>query len=187
MTDDNATPQGGLTPDELADAQRLSGVGCTQEQIAQFLGMTAARFQSRLENTPDGRASLARSRIGASASVANSLYKRATEDGDTAAAKFWLERMGGPQWRGTEQQTNINVSLTGALRDLGRVIDGEAHETGHRPPIEPNMARGFIESDQSLSGDPAVESRLASSKRYIVRDALAVVDALAAEDDDPDP
>ena len=105
--------------------------------------MTAARFQSRLENTTDGRASLARSRIGASANVANSLYRRATEDGDTAAAEFWLERMGGPQWRGAEQQTNINVSLTGALRDLGRIIDGEAHETGHRPPIEPNMARGL--------------------------------------------
>ena len=49
-----------LTEDELQDLERLSSVGCTQGQMAGFLGVSEKTLTSKLDATKDARERIAR-------------------------------------------------------------------------------------------------------------------------------
>ena len=174
-----------LTPEQVEQCERLSAVGCTYAQMAGYLGMTAPEFDNVLQNTTGARDKLNKAKIGATAAVANSLFTRA-QDGDVNAQKFWLTSQGGEAWQSDKGGPNITVNLSAALADIGKIIDNQS-DTGPAPAIVEsiNPAKGYI--DQEVSADTGDAGAVVSgSDRYLVRDSLRVIDALAAAPPDPD-
>ena len=174
-----------LTEDELQDLERLSSVGCTQGQMAGFLGVSEKTLTSKLDATKDARERIARAKIDATARVAGSLYRRALDDGDVGAQKAWLAAQGGPAWRPDAPQTNVTVNLSAALQDLNKVIEGEASETGRDPtPLEAaNLSKGYI--DQDVTDDLSDAGDIVNSNdRYIVSNALRQIKKWQADPDD---
>ena len=175
-----------MTEEQLRECERLSAVGCTHAQMAGFLGVSEPQFTALLDNTSEARERITKAKIAATARVANSLFRRATEDADVAAQRFWLQSQGGPAWQPNTPQTSVTVNLSAALKDISKVIDGNASETGHKPPIDVNPARGFIESDQSLSDETQAERDLVSGNSndwYLTRDVVRAIDAMVSDDD----
>jgi hypothetical protein len=181
-----------LNRDEMTEAERLAAVGCTHAQIAAFLGLTVDQFQARLDETPEGRTTLAQSKILANAAVANTLYKRATEDGDVNAAKFILTHQA-EGWR-EDKGVNVQVNLAASLRDLGRIIehdsplasDGVQRIEG--PPVnrsEGTLAEQILSDNDDDSG--VITEHPLTGPKHIVRDALRNIDSGAWDDADDDP
>ena len=96
------------------------------------LGVSEPQFTALLDNTSEARERITKAKVTATARVANSLFKRATEDADVAAQRFWLQSQGGPAWQPNTPQTSVTVNLSAALKDISKVIDGNASETGHK-------------------------------------------------------
>ena len=176
-----------MTEEQLRECERLSAVGCTHAQMAGFLGVSEPQFSALLDNTSEARQRITKAKVTATARVANSLFKRATEDADVAAQRFWLQSQGGPAWQQQGAQAQVTVNLSAALKDISKVIDGDASETGHKPPIEVNPSQGFIEADQTFSNETQAERDLVSGNSgdwYLARDVVRAIDAMVADADD---
>ncbi len=166
-----------LTEEEMQECERLSAVGCTQAQMALFLGLTDGVFQQRLDRTPSGRGRISKAKISATAKVAQSLFKKATEDGDVTAQKAWLAAQGGAGWRPDAPQTNVTVNLSAALQEIHKVIDADASEIEHDLALveKANHAKGYIEQD--VTDDAPDESEtLDGSDYFLTRNALRQID-----------
>lgn len=170
----------------MVECERLSSVGCTQAQMAAYLGLSEPTFQRMLDKTPQARERIIKAKISATATVAQSLFKRATEDGDVSAQKAWLAAQGGAAWRPDAPQTSVTVNLSAALQDLHKVIDGEASEIEQDLAIteKANHAKGYIDQDLSDGSDSDIEIT-AGNDYYLTRDALRQIDKWNDEEDGP--
>lgn len=90
--------------------EAMAGYGVPQEDIASVLGIDAKTLRLHYREELDTAA------IRANAKVAQTLFRQATEGGNTAAAIFWLKARAG--WRETERK---EVSIT--VEDLRRIVD----------------------------------------------------------------
>jgi hypothetical protein len=81
------------SPEERAQVEHLTAIGCTQDQVAALLGKSVDSLQRHC------RAELDFGALKVNARVAARLYERAME-GDTASLIFWAKtRLG---WRETQ-------------------------------------------------------------------------------------
>jgi DNA-binding XRE family transcriptional regulator len=88
-----------LTPDEIQQVRRLAPY-LTQEQLADFMGMSQRTFNNIRERQPEVNATYKEARADIIGQVAQSLVQDAL-DGDTTSRIFFLKTQGG--WR----ETNI--------------------------------------------------------------------------------
>lgn len=88
-----------LTDDQKAQVEALAAY-LTQEQIADYLGVTRQTFLAIMERDPSVSLHYKKGKANAISSVANGLLQKA-RDGDTASAIFYLKTQAG--WRETQK------------------------------------------------------------------------------------
>lgn len=131
-------------PSMNEQARKLALLGLTDEEMAEFFGVTRQTFDNWKAEYPAFFAALMEGKIVADAEVANSLYKRATGEfvefqksyrnkhtgdieiitlkswnpGDPSAAKLWLTNRRGQNWR-DKQSIEHTFNHEDALEELG--------------------------------------------------------------------
>ena len=92
---------------DLKEVERLASIGCTEEQIAQSLGVGRATIQRRKRDCDAFDAAYKAGRNSCIVTVKNSMYESAThpDKPNVLAQKTLLERVEGP----------AQVELTGSL------------------------------------------------------------------------
>lgn len=112
-----ARPKIELTPEQITQMEALSAV-LTQEQIADYLGISRRTFNDILKRDPEVFAQYKKGKAKAIASVASNLVNKARA-GDTTASIFYLKTQAG--WKEQEAQTAeippINIMLTNEAYD----------------------------------------------------------------------
>ena len=108
-------PQGGRPAKTLTDEQRAQvealAAYLTQEQIADYFGISRNTFTAIMEREPDVSERYKRGKAKAIGAVAQGLIQQA-RNGDKVAAKFYLKTQAG--WRETNQidHTSSDGSMT---------------------------------------------------------------------------
>ncbi len=106
-----ARPRIELTPEQITQIEALSAV-LTQEQTADYLGISRRTFNDILKRDPEVFAQYKKGKAKAIASVASNLVNKA-RNGDTTASIFYLKTQAG--WKEQEAQTAelppINIIL----------------------------------------------------------------------------
>lgn len=159
----------GFTSGANEQAFRLALLGATDEEMADFFGITRKTLDNWKRNAPGFLAALMRGKTEADGRVAESLYRRAlgyshpavkifNNEGeplivpytehyppDTNAANTWLRNRANGKWsKGDQPQTVVNVNVdarTMAEPDLNR-------------EIATLLARGGATDVEDESGDP---------------------------------
>lgn len=91
---------------DLKEVERLASIGCTEEQIAQNLGVGRATIQRRKRDCDAFDAAYRKGRSSCIVEVTNALYDSAVGDKpNVLAQKTLLERIAGPA------QVEITASL----------------------------------------------------------------------------
>lgn len=93
-----ARPTITLSPHQIAEVETLAAL-LSQDQIADYLGISRATFHALCKREPDVAESYRRGKAKAIAHVANGLLQKARA-GDRTAAIFYLKTQAG--WRETE-------------------------------------------------------------------------------------
>ncbi len=118
-----------IDPVEL---EKLAGM-LSNDQIAQFYGITRDGLQRRLRRTSELRVALDKGRARALTMVAGSLLRK-VRDGDTASIIFYLKTRGGWSEKHQDAETELmkaQAKLTKATADTARA---ELERVGIRIP-----------------------------------------------------
>ena len=93
-------------PLDLKEVERLASIGCTEEQIAQSLGVSRSTISKRKRESATFNTAYRNGRNSCIVTVKNALYESATGDKpNVLAQKTLLERVEGP----------AQVELSGSL------------------------------------------------------------------------
>lgn len=113
-------PRLDLTPEQKEQVEKLAAV-LTQEQIADFLGISERTLRNRITDDPEIAAAYARGRARAIGNVAKGLLQQAIE-GNVRAMEFYLRTQAG--WEETTVAKHIGAD-GGALEVIVRetVVD----------------------------------------------------------------
>jgi len=136
-------------PEMNEQARKLALLGLTDEEMAEFFGVSRQTLDSWKQEFPAFLASLMEGKVVADAEVANSLYKRATGEfvvterlikksggefeivklqsyvpGDPSAAKLWLTNRRGQNWR-DKQSVEHTFNHEDALDELDDELASE--------------------------------------------------------------
>jgi hypothetical protein len=110
-------------------AESVAAMGGTNKEIAAALGVSEGTLFNVRKRDPALDAALQSGKDKADLRVVGSLYKKATEDGDTTAMIFWLKNRQPDRWRDRQQH------------DFSGEIKGKVEITVvtavPRPPNEP--------------------------------------------------
>jgi len=114
---------------DLKEVERLASIGCTEEQIAQSLGVSRATIQRRKRDSATFDAAFKEGRNSCIVKVKNALFESATgEKPNVLAQKTLLERIEGPAR--VEVQGSLEVNNThniehalAALKKAGIDVD----------------------------------------------------------------
>lgn len=99
---------------------KLCLLGATDEQIADFFGVSRATISNWKNKYPDFLDTLKRGKLGADAEAANSLYQRVLS-GDTTACIIWLKNRQRNLW-GDKPQENNTDGLAKGLADAVQML-----------------------------------------------------------------
>ena len=115
-----APKKNGPTPRkfDLAQVERLAGLGLSQETIALALGCGERTIRARLTDDADFAAAYRRGRASREVLVADKLADRCNE-GDVSAIKFYLQCVAG--WREKQDitvQAEVKHETTVSLKDM---------------------------------------------------------------------
>ena len=116
-------------PLDLKEVERLASIGCTEEQIAQSLGVSRTTIQRRKRESESFEAAYKNGRNSCIVTVKNALFESATgEKPNVLAQKTLLERIEGPAK--VEVQGSLEVNNThniehalAALKKAGIDVD----------------------------------------------------------------
>ena len=96
---------------DLAEVEKLGALGLTDQEIAEWLGICRATLSTYKKNEKEFLDSIKRGKQKADSQVVKSLYKRATENGDTTAMIFWLKNRRVKDWRDKQ-----DVEVSGGVK-----------------------------------------------------------------------
>lgn len=131
------SPAAKLTVAQLYEVERMAAQGMSLAQIGVRLRIPDAVWQQYLENNPDVAEAY---RAGAvrGIDVASQAIFKGAENGDIAAARYYLDRLGGPQFapRPTGpavvvQTGSVRIdpqSVSDAMERQRKLLDGEYEE-----------------------------------------------------------
>ena len=116
-------------PLDLKEVERLASIGCTEEQIAQSLGVSRTTIQRRKRESESFESAYRNGRNSCIVTVKNALFESATGDKpNVLAQKTLLERIEGPAK--VEVQGSLDVNNThnidqalAALKKAGIDVD----------------------------------------------------------------
>jgi len=117
-----ARPRKTLTDEQTAQVQKLAAV-MTQEQIADFMGISDRTLRRRMREDENVLSAYARGRAQAIATVAASLLKQA-QSGELRAMEFYLKTQAG--WKETSRHEIVQPEDVKALSDdeLAAIAEG---------------------------------------------------------------
>lgn len=87
-----------FTEKGLNQIEALAGVGLTNDDIANWFGISRATFYRRLEDSGITRDTLERGKARAHAKIAKKAFTMAESGSDGAMTRWWLERRENKQW-----------------------------------------------------------------------------------------
>jgi hypothetical protein len=124
-------------------------MGATNEKIAEFLGISISTFERWQRERPEFKRCLEKGRHDADATVARTLFKKATGyykrtekatasgqvvtvkeyfPPDTGSAIFWLKNRKPETWRDKQQHDHMHtLTLSEEFENFVRALDGERH------------------------------------------------------------
>ena len=103
-------------PLDLKEVERLASIGCTEEQIAQSLGVSRSTISRRKRNSDAFDTAYRNGRNSCIVTVKNALFESATGDKpNVLAQKTLLERVEGPAQ--VEIQGSLDVNNSHKLDD----------------------------------------------------------------------
>ena len=121
------------TGDQRRTVKALSGFGVPQDGIATHIGIDAKTLRKHFRDELD------RGSVEATATVAQSLFRMATEGNNVAAAIFWMKVRAG--WREKHEvtvtrplQALSDAELEGIIEHYRELDDDEADRTGQAAP-----------------------------------------------------
>ena len=88
-----------ITPEMLAETERLASLGLTQEQIASCLGIGRSTLFEQKHENPDFRDAISRGQAKGIAAVSNALYTNAIDEKSFQAQQLYLKSRAG--WKET--------------------------------------------------------------------------------------
>jgi DNA-binding XRE family transcriptional regulator len=122
-----AKPRIEISPEDIAQIEKMAGLGLTVEQMAALLEMSKATFDRRMEDTPGAIEALEKGRATASHKVMETAYRMATSGRTPAMTMFWLKCR--ERWR--EVSVHEHSGPGGRpieTRALNQLTDGEIDE-----------------------------------------------------------
>lgn len=87
-----------LTTGQIREVERMAGMGLNLQQISNIIGISDRTLRRLRQGNEVLSAAISRGQAMATLSVATALYNKGLE-GHVGAAKFWLSRRGGDEWR----------------------------------------------------------------------------------------
>ena len=115
-----------FTEDDLLKIEQASGMGLTNEQLANVLGCSLSTVRRNRKNNELFEHHVRKGRANSLKEVSNALYNNAVYENNVQAQIFFLKNRGEEgQW--SEKSENIyNLNLSNVLTEAqGRIIEGE--------------------------------------------------------------
>ena len=116
-------------PLDLKEVERLASIGCTEEQIAQSLGVSRTTIQRRKRESESFESAYRNGRNSCIVTVKNALFESATgEKPNVLAQKTLLERIEGPAKVEIKGELDVNNThnidqALAALKKAGIDVD----------------------------------------------------------------
>ena len=116
-------------PLDLKEVERLASIGCTEEQIAQSLGVSRTTIQRRKRESESFESAYRNGRNSCIVTVKNALFESATGDKpNVLAQKTLLERIEGPAKVEIKGELDVNNThnidqALAALKKAGIDVD----------------------------------------------------------------
>jgi len=123
-------------PVDYDKVETLAAQGLTLQQIAHHVGMQRQRFYDRKRSDPRIADAVKRGQARGQASVTNSLYTQATENGNVLAQIFWLKNRAGwtdKQEVSADQKAPLQVQVIsyGASQSQVEQVSSESVQITH--------------------------------------------------------
>ncbi len=142
-----------LTADEIEQAGKLTGLGMTTVDIANYFGFSKRTFDNIMERQPEFKCAVEKGRVAANATVAGSLFKNATKHNNVAAQIFWMKTRAG--WREKDRRDDENGETPsiriGYQQRSRKVDDDERRDDG--PSDEPAVRRRAVAKEDEEDDD----------------------------------
>lgn len=107
-------------PAKNEEIERLCLLGCTDDELAEFLGIARSTFYQWKREQQEFADAIWRGKQGADSLVAESLFRAAKSGNDTGAAKHWLNNRRPRDWREKSEQ-----KITVATEQVFKIGDVE--------------------------------------------------------------
>lgn len=91
-----------LSDSEIEQAGKLSGLGLTSRQIADFIGISKKTFERRMKDQPELLDAIEKGRSKAAAAVMKTAFELATSGSHPTFTMFWLKCRAG--WSETDAE-----------------------------------------------------------------------------------
>ena len=130
-----------VTPELIAEAERLAGLGLTKQQVALSLGIHRDTLRKKESEFIGLFNALKRGRVSAIVEVSNALFQAAI-NGNITAQIFWLKNMAPERWSDHPQSTTDEDSTPEKIEIV--MIDGRRKDKNGKP-IEYGSGRESIE------------------------------------------
>jgi hypothetical protein len=169
-----------------AKVEKLCLLGATNEQIADFVGISTETLNEWLKSNQEFSDSIARGRHDADANVAKSLYKRATGyehkeshvtsyqgsvtvtdvlkhvPPDTAAASLWLRNRQPKHWRNAE--SSDYSALSSPQNDLNAIVRRIAYLLANQELALPDPGKVIDVTAESVQIEDQVQEQQSTAQ-----------------------
>ena len=115
-----------FTEEDLLQVEEASGRGLTNQQLADFLGVSLITIRRNRKNNDLFEHHIRQGRAKALKEVSNALYNNAINENNVQAQIFFLKNRGEEgQWSEKNEQ-NLQINLSSVLNEANaRMIEGE--------------------------------------------------------------
>jgi hypothetical protein len=115
-----------FTEDDLLKIEQASGMGLTNEQLANVLGCSLSTVRRNRKNNELFEHHIRRGRANSLKEVSNALYNNAVYENNVQAQIFFLKNRGEEGQWSDKQEVNHQLNLSSVLQEAqGRIIEGE--------------------------------------------------------------
>jgi len=116
-----------FTEDDLLKIEQASGMGLTNEQLANVLGCSLSTVRRNRKNNELFEHHIRRGRANSLKEVSNALYNNAVYENNVQAQIFFLKNRGEEGQWSDKQEVNHQLNLSSVLQEAqGRVIEGKS-------------------------------------------------------------
>ena len=116
-----------FTEDDLLKIEQASGMGLTNEQLANVLGCSLSTVRRNRKNNELFEHHVRKGRANSLKEVSNALYNNAVYDNNVQAQIFFLKNRGEEGQWSDKVENQYTISLANVLQEAqGRIIEGKS-------------------------------------------------------------